>query len=283
LTSDLASRKGRPWSRMLERIPGTGAGGLAHDVSDWTLTIGCEAIEVAASSDPIDPKMRTATMIDVLDFVGRSPRAFHVIRLPETIIVAANPAAAELYGERPDDVVGRPASSLFRGADLVHAAIALSALAAGAVDSYSVHCRSANTSRVNAWLCVRRLDVEEGPVAVAMTVPVDQGRPLDPVEEEFATAGGIRWISTSPMPESTDGDGFASPHRADGAFAVLDRLPARQREMVAALLRGERISATAASLFLSTSTVRSHLSSIYKEFGVHSQTELLALLRSPRR
>ena len=116
-----------------------------------------------AGSDQVDPTMRPATMTDVLEFVSRSPRAFHVIRLPETTIVAANAAALELYGESADRIIGRHASSLFRGADLVHAAIALSALAAGAVDNYGIHLRSANTSGGNAWLYVRRIDVEEAP------------------------------------------------------------------------------------------------------------------------
>jgi DNA-binding NarL/FixJ family response regulator len=225
--------------------------------------------KIAAGSAPGNTEARPATMTDVLEFVGRSRQAFHVVRLPETTIVAANTAAAELYGERPEVIIGRHGSSLFRGADEVHATIALSALAAGAVDSYCVQSRSAIAAGVNAWLCVRRFHVEETHVAVAMTVPVDQQRPLDAVENEFATARGIRWASTS-------------AHHADRTFAILDGLTARQREIVAALLRGERTSDIAASLFVSKSTVRNHLAAIFKEFGVHSQPELLRLLRSER-
>ena len=192
-----------------------------------------------AGSDHVDPTMRPATMTDVLEFVSRSRQAFHVIRLPETTIVAANPAAVEMYGENADTIVGRHATSLFHGADLVHAAIALGALAAGAVDSYGVQCRSGNSSGVNGWLCVRRFDVEEAQVAVAMTVPVDQQRPLDPVEQEFATASGIGWVSTSPTPGITLADGSALPHDEDSAFAVLDRLPARRaRDRCGAAPRG---------------------------------------------
>ena len=112
-----------------------------------------------------------------------------------------------------------------------------------------------------------------------MTIPVDQPRPLDPVEADFATTTGISWAS---IPQPTLADGSGSPTDADSVFAILDQLPARHREIVAALLRGERTATMADSLFLSTSTVRSHLSSIFKVFGVHSQTELLALLRSHR-
>jgi DNA-binding CsgD family transcriptional regulator len=237
-------------------------------------------MESAPSSRRADANVRAATMTDVLELVSRSRYAFHVVRLPETTILAANAAAAELYGESAEAIIGRTASSLFRGADEVHAAIAFSALAAGAIDCYSVQCRSALTSGVNPWLCVRRLDVEEAHVAVVLTVPVEQQRPLDAVEEELATARGIVWFRASPGPGSILADRSASVRVSDQAFAVLDRLPARQREIVAALLRGERISAIADSLFVSKSTVRSHLSVIFRAFGVHSQPELLSLLHS---
>ncbi|MEY2523115.1 MAG: hypothetical protein QOJ66_1680 [Ilumatobacteraceae bacterium] len=222
-------------------------------------------------------------MTDLLDFVSRSRTAFYVFRLPETNIVAANAAAVELYGSSEDAIIGRYASSLFHGADQVHSTIALSALAAGAIDSYCVECRSAiAASGVKARLCVRRFDVEEAQFAVAMTVSVEQQRPLDAVEEEFATATGIAWVSTSKTRHRTDSAGSDSGDVAESVFAVLDQLTPRQRDIVAALLRGERTSETAASLFLSKSTVRSHLSAIFNQFGVHSQSELLALLRSQK-
>jgi DNA-binding NarL/FixJ family response regulator len=74
------------------------------------------------------------------------------------------------------------------------------------------------------------------------------------------------------------------PRRALSAEATrypsLDALPSRQREIVDRLLRGERIPTIAEALFLSRSTVRNHLSKVFKTFGVGSQAELLALLRS---
>jgi DNA-binding NarL/FixJ family response regulator len=45
------------------------------------------------------------------------------------------------------------------------------------------------------------------------------------------------------------------------------------------LLDGQRISAIAADLFVSHSTVRNHLSSIYAKLGVHSQVDLIRLVR----
>jgi len=68
------------------------------------------------------------------------------------------------------------------------------------------------------------------------------------------------------------------------ALPALARLPqgnelsARQTEIVARLVAGERVADIAASMFLSPSTVRNHLAAIYRKFGVHSQAELLAAL-----
>jgi DNA-binding CsgD family transcriptional regulator len=77
------------------------------------------------------------------------------------------------------------------------------------------------------------------------------------------------------------------------AMKVLDTLPAlsrlphgselsaRQTEILARLVAGQRPADVARSMFLSPSTVRSHLAAIYRKFDVHSEAELLAaLLRS---
>ena len=75
-----------------------------------------------------------------------------------------------------------------------------------------------------------------------------------------------------------------------GAVRTLDALPAlaqlphgselsaRQTEIVARLVAGQRPADIAHSMFLSPSTVRNHLAAIYRKFGIHSQAELLAAL-----
>jgi PAS domain S-box-containing protein len=55
-------------------------------------------------------------------------------------------------------------------------------------------------------------------------------------------------------------------------------LSARQTEIVARLAAGERPADIARSMFLSPSTVRNHLTAVYRKFGVHSQAQLLAAL-----
>jgi DNA-binding CsgD family transcriptional regulator len=59
----------------------------------------------------------------------------------------------------------------------------------------------------------------------------------------------------------------------------LGELTSRQWEILNLILRGERASAIAKALYLSPSTVRNHLTVIFRKFGVHSQLELVQKLR----
>jgi DNA-binding NarL/FixJ family response regulator len=63
---------------------------------------------------------------------------------------------------------------------------------------------------------------------------------------------------------------------ADPALAQLSK---RQAEILQRIIRGERVPAIASDLFLAESTVRNHLSGIYKKLGVHSHSTLMARLK----
>jgi DNA-binding CsgD family transcriptional regulator len=67
------------------------------------------------------------------------------------------------------------------------------------------------------------------------------------------------------------------PDRVPG----LEALSARQWEIVTRLLRGERVPRMARAMYLSPSTVRNHLSTIFRKLGVHSQAELIDRLYPP--
>ena len=60
---------------------------------------------------------------------------------------------------------------------------------------------------------------------------------------------------------------------------ALGKLTSREWAVLTRLLDGERVSAIAAGLYVSQSTVRNHLSSIYAKLGVHSQVDLIRLIR----
>lgn len=61
--------------------------------------------------------------------------------------------------------------------------------------------------------------------------------------------------------------------------AALGRLSSRELEIVLRLLDGDRVPAIARALFLSPSTVRNHLSSVFRKLEIGSQQELIDLLR----
>jgi DNA-binding NarL/FixJ family response regulator len=85
---------------------------------------------------------------------------------------------------------------------------------------------------------------------------------------ELKAAGVMDDIDT--LPAATD-------------YPQLDELTDRQRQILIRLLNAQRVSVIAAELYLSPSTVRNHLMTIFSKFGVHSQVELLAVLRRQRR
>jgi DNA-binding CsgD family transcriptional regulator len=59
----------------------------------------------------------------------------------------------------------------------------------------------------------------------------------------------------------------------------LGEMTTRQREIVARLAAGERVKEIARDMFLSPSTVRNHLTAVFRRFGVHSQLELISVLK----
>jgi DNA-binding CsgD family transcriptional regulator len=60
---------------------------------------------------------------------------------------------------------------------------------------------------------------------------------------------------------------------------LLAELSERQLEIVTRLVNGERVPAIANTMHLSPSTVRNHLTAIFRKFGVHSQVDLITLLK----
>lgn len=80
--------------------------------------------------------------------------------------------------------------------------------------------------------------------------------------------------------------GLLPPPEEPSSFDPADRLSGmsrRQSEIVHRLLLGERVPQIARAMRLSPSTVRNHLSTVFRKFGVHSQIELIAVLRPTER
>jgi PAS domain S-box-containing protein len=66
---------------------------------------------------------------------------------------------------------------------------------------------------------------------------------------------------------------------APGEIPELGDLTSRQWEILSRLVGGERVRTIATALYLNPSTIRNHLTAIFRKFGVHSQAELLRRVR----
>jgi PAS domain S-box-containing protein len=246
-------------------------------------------------------------------FVDRLPLAAWLVGLSDQSIRAANEALARLIGLPPAAVVGLRPVQIWIGDDSQRAEVALSALAAGAIDSYRARRRlHSRTGPVAVTEWVRTIQVAGESFAAVIAVPeFEPHRPLaagwgpEAVDVVLDTmnspAVAVGPDQSQGLPERSDADRIAAlehhllqfaaelhatrwrdlhPLEVDASHLVaLDGLPARQREVVDRLLRGERIPAIAASMFITPSTVRNHLTHTFAAFGVHSQAELLARLR----
>jgi PAS domain S-box-containing protein len=67
--------------------------------------------------------------------------------------------------------------------------------------------------------------------------------------------------------------------QANGDPLGIGQLTTREMEIVTLLASGDRVPSISRRLFLSQSTIRSHLSTIFRKFEVRSQSQLLDLLR----
>jgi DNA-binding CsgD family transcriptional regulator len=95
----------------------------------------------------------------------------------------------------------------------------------------------------------------------------------DPASE--ATSEGHRQVAWRGV------DALNGMDRHHKAYLSGEKLSTRQWEILTRLMRGQRVDTIAGDLYLSPSTVRNHLTAIYKKFGVHSQAELLGKFLVP--
>ncbi len=151
--------------------------------------------------------------------------------------------------------------------------------------------------RSHCYVRVRKRDGSWGDVCVMVANLSD-----DSPERIAFAAIGVPHATNGPSPDRVRELELRLRHigaevRAAGVLDELEVMPAasdhpqlseltsRQWEILSRLIRGDRAPTIAQALFVSQSTVRNHLATIYAKFGVHSQAELLARLRQrpPRR
>ena len=76
--------------------------------------------------------------------------------------------------------------------------------------------------------------------------------------------------------------GTGSGSAAGGPLGA-EQLSAREQEIVSRILNGDRVPAIARALYLGQSTVRNHLTAVYRKLRVNSQQELIDLYKGSTR
>lgn len=131
------------------------------------------------------------------------------------------------------------------------------------------------------WIAIKLLLVPfgpRGPLRLGFVVmPAERAGEDAGVQERLATLEAmIRRIAMEVRV-------VASSSPAPAPTPVLDaRLTSREMQILDLLVSGQRVPTIARSIFISQSTVRNHLCSIYRKLSVHSQAELLQLLQPAR-
>lgn len=141
--------------------------------------------------------------------------------------------------------------------------------------SASVRIRAGNSE----WLTVQCLVsplVARDPTqyAVAIRVPYEGNESPD---ERAARFEGHLWRIALEV-QAADLGGRRGLHEDWWAEPGLGGLSERQAEILRRIVRGERVPDIARELVVTESTVRNHLSGIYRKFGVHSQSALMLRL-----
>ena len=220
--------------------------------------------------------------------LGRHPQRFSSDLIPIAVglaredwtIVSISSEAMELIGRLPADCVG------LRLMDMIHpedATELIDQFGRALSEPFVIQgVRFATSS--GQWIRVS-----------VLTAPVDH----DSARIRFALVGRI----DEALPQLVDADQelelrlrrIGAELRAAGLVSSMGEVPtldddlrmgqltSKQWDILIRLLQGERVTMIANALFISPSTVRNHLSAIFRLFGVHSQAELIEYLRSEER
>jgi len=184
----------------------------------------------------------------------------------------------DLFGIAPGEAIGSLLLDVVRPDDvpgLLEAARAT--WGGGIVCMRQVHVRHRDGSWVPVQLLLVHLGDEPSSSMAFALLPEPEltaGPPTERVAEmerrlrriaaELRAAGMMDDIDTLPSAEE---------------FPQLATLSSRQWQILVRLLRGERVPAIAAELHVAQGTLRNQLSAMFDRFGVHSQAELITLLR----
>lgn len=190
------------------------------------------------------------------------------------VIEESSDTIGALLGYEPSALIGRSLLTLVHVEDTPPFLLAL---------AQTIASRQAVVARVRVagpngtWsemTCLISAVSQADPLRLGIVVSLGGPQP------EHEASGRVPGLDLMRVLEDMTASGGHSPAAGrDQRVRKLAALSSRQREIVTRLLAGERASQIAREMYLSPSTVRNHLTAVFRKFGVHSQIELIALLR----
>ena len=216
--------------------------------------------------------------------LGRHPLQFSRDLVPVSVglanedwtIAFISSEVDELIGRRPAECVGRRLVDMIHPIDagelreqFDHSPVTPFAL-------QRVRFASGDGSWIPVGVLVAPVETNSNRIRFALVGQTERSFPRTPdrVQElelrlrqigaELRAAGVLDSMEVAPAPDD---------------YPQMGQLTSRQWEILSRLLQGERVSTIAKALFVSQSTVRNHLSTIFQKFDVHNQAELIEHFR----
>ena len=218
-----------------------------------------------ASDDALSPIAKHFGQESMKMAIGTINRDFTVTAMSCDII--------DLLGVRPKDLVGQVLLDAVAHRDAAALLKARDRLAENTV-GLNIHLRNAKQQWVA--LCCLLTSLTGKPDRCFMLAPAPY---VDAEHSRVSELEQHLWRIAS-IVEASGVLHRIGPMRDMTTLPEVNNLSTRQWEVLARIVRGERVPTIAAELHVSQSTVRNHLSVIFKHFGVRSQPELLRVIEA---
>jgi DNA-binding NarL/FixJ family response regulator len=255
----------------------------------------------SAMSDPTLLPVEVATLEQAQAAVRDSPLSLGLLDMPAATLMVMSRRARRLVGldDRPTNI---DAGSLVSD-DPRATSHALALVLDRTIDGYEGRrrLRSPDGPAIDCTFALRAIEVDgvrRFAIVSFTSARISGSRPdqvvLDREDCDDANDVAVRSSADRVAQLEQHLRRIAHEIEAAGVISTVARVPAlssvpglsdlspRQFEVVARLLRGERVSTIARAMYLSPSTVRNHLAAIYRKVGVRSQAELLDHLHRAR-
>jgi DNA-binding CsgD family transcriptional regulator len=217
-------------------------------------------ITLAAVPDPIGLR---ALVRGCLSAVG-------LVALRDRSILELSPTAVALTGLRasPDAPVDFARVVERRSVDP-----ALDLIAEGSLDALRVSTALSTGVGTHVFVSLRTV-ARDGNQAYAIALFTTSDRAASSTLDSFVASLAEFADPIWPMRRAPETSGLAE------TFPEFDDLTDRQQEILARLARGDRVPTISRGMHLAASTIRNHLTMLYRKVGVHSQAELIEYLHA---